>query len=403
MTAGPGVRPMQLPTAREHPFDPPAPLRDLAAQGPLHPLGFPDGHIGWVTTSRDLARAVLADQRFSARQDLRHLPFEHSLGEDPAAPMLPGMFLRLDPPDHTRYRRLLTAHFTVRRLNRLTPRIQQIADECLDAMEQAGSPADLVQHFSLPIPSLVICELLGVPYADRAEFQGTTETMVRLGTPKEEFMAAMNHLYGYFRRLVAAKRADPGDDLLSALVAGGDLTDEELTGVGLVLLIAGHETTANMIALGTYALLRHPDQLAALRADPTLIDNAVEELLRYLSIIQFGAQRTALEDVELEGVTVRKGQTVVISIPMANRDPGQFDDPDTLDLTRSATGHVGFGHGVHQCLGQQLARVEMRVAYAALFRRFPGLRLAVPEEELAMRTDMAIYGVHRLPVAFEPA
>ncbi|MEO3889243.1 cytochrome P450 [Nonomuraea sp. B5E05] len=403
MTAGPETRPMQLPTAREHPFDPPTPLRDLAAAGPLHPLAFPDGHIGWVATSRDLARVVLADQRFSARQDLRHLPFENPLGEDTAAPMLPGMFLRLDPPDHTRYRRLLTAHFTVRRLDRLTPRIQQIADECLDAMERAGSPADLVQHFSLPIPSLVICELLGVPYADRAEFQGATATMASLGSSKEEFMAAMNRLYGYFRRLVAAKRAEPGEDLLSGLVADSDLTDEEITGIGLLLLIAGHETTANMLALGTYALLRHPEQLAALRADPALIDGAVEELLRYLSIIQFGAQRTALEDVELEGVTVTKGQTVVISIPLANRDPEQFHDPDTLDLTRSSAGHVGFGHGVHQCLGQQLARIEMRVAYAALFRRFPGLRLAVPEEELAMKTDMAIYGVHRLPVAFDPA
>ncbi len=253
----------------------------------------------------------------------------------------------------------------------------------------------------------MICELLGVPHADRGAFQQDSAKALSLVGAKEDAMAAVASLMGFLTRLVAAKRAEhaarpegapPGGDLLSGLIADGDLTDEELTSIGLVLLVAGHETTANMLALGTWTLLRNPGQFAALRADPSLIDNAVEELLRYLPIIQFGAQRAALEDVELDGVLVKAGQTVVVSLPAANRDPARFAEPGTLDLTGDPGGHLAFGHGVHQCLGQQLARIEMRVGYSALFRRFPGLRLAVPDEEIPLRTDMAIYGVHRLPV-----
>ncbi|GAA3219961.1 cytochrome P450 [Nonomuraea helvata] len=389
-----------LPVARKHPFDPPAALRQMAADGPLHPLAFPDGHVGWVVTRMSTARAVLSDARFSARQELRHMPYPHPLGQESPAPAIPGWFLRMDPPLHTHYRRLLTGQFTVRRINRLIPRVEQITGDHLDAMERAGSPADLVQDFALPIPSLVICELLGVPYREREEFQHTTSMALRLDADKQDVIAALTDLHDFFVRLVATKRDEPGDDLLSGLIAGGELTDEELQAIGMLLLMAGHETTANMLALGSWTLLRHPEQLAALRADPGLIDDAVEELLRYLSIIQFGAQRAALEDVWLDGTLIQAGQTVVISIPAANRDGTKFTDPDTLDFARDAAGHLAFGHGVHQCLGQQLARIEMRVAYSALFRRFPGLRLAVPDEEIPLRTDMAIYGVHRLPVAF---
>ncbi|MEO3796518.1 cytochrome P450 [Nonomuraea sp. B10E15] len=389
-----------LPTVRDHPFDPPAALRRLAADGPLHPLAFPDGHVGWVVTRMATARAVLSDARFSARQELRHMPYPHPLGQESFAPAIPGWFIRMDPPEHTRYRRLLTGQFTVRRINRLIPRVQQITEEHLDTMARAGSPADLVQDFALPIPSMVICELLGVPYREREEFQRTTATVLKLDADKHDVIAALTKLHEFFVRLVAAKRAEPGDDLLSGLIAGGELTDEELRAIGMLLLVAGHETTANMLALGSWTLLRHPEQLAALRAAPTLIDNAVEELLRYLSIIQFGAQRAALEDVWLDGTLIRAGQTLVVSIPAVNRDHAKFPDPDTFDLAGDAAGHLGFGHGVHQCLGQQLARIEMRVAYPALFRRFPDLRLAAPDEEIPIRTDMAIYGVHRLPVAF---
>jgi cytochrome P450 len=187
--------------------------------------------------------------------------------------------------------------------------------------------------------------------------------------------------------------------MLSGLITSGeDLTDEEISGMGVLLLVAGHETTANMLGLGTLTLLTNPDQLAALRADPSLIDNTVEELMRFLTILQLGTIRTALEDVELAGRVVKAGETLSLSLPAANRDPERFSDPDKFDITRSANGHLSFGHGVHQCLGQQLARIEMRIAYARLFEEFPDLRLAVPVEEVPLRTDMGIYGVHELPV-----
>jgi cytochrome P450 len=244
----------------------------------------------------------------------------------------------------------------------------------------------------------VICELLGVPYADRARFQGHALALFRLDSSKEEITAAYTAVHDYVSELVAAKRARPTDDILSGLTTS-DLTDEELVNIGFTLLGAGLDTTANMIALGTYALLCHPRQLAALRADPGVTDRAVEELLRYLSIIPFTI-RVALEDVELAGQWIKAGDSVTISIPVANRDPARFADPDTLDLLRPARGQVAFGHGIHQCLGQQLARVELQVVLPALLGRFPALRLAVPREDLEMRTDMFVYGVHRLPVTW---
>lgn len=392
--------PIELPTTRTDPFDPPEELQRLRAERPITRLAFPDGHVGWLVTSHSAARAVLADPRFSARQELRHVPFRHPFAEEKPTPAQPGFFIRMDPPDHTRYRRLLTGGFTVRRMKQLQPRIQQITDERLDEMAQARPPVDLVQAFALPIPSLVICELLGVPYADRERFQADSKTMLTLDAGRERVYAAFADISVYLHELVLAKRAEPADDLLSGLAQGGELTDEELTGIAFLLLVAGHETTANMLALGTYTLLRHPDQLAALRADPSLVEGAVEELLRYLTIIQFGAMRAALTDVELEGQHIRAGETLVVSLPAANRDPEQFGDPDTLAIRRSTTGHLAFGHGVHQCLGQQLARMEMRIAYPALFDRFPALRLAIPADEVPVRDDMAIYGVHRLPVAW---
>ncbi|MGH8881422.1 MAG: cytochrome P450, partial [Stackebrandtia sp.] len=200
--------------------------------------------------------------------------------------------------------------------------------------------------------------------------------------------------------LVTRKRAEPTDDLLSDLAKDEELSDDELAGMGFLLLIAGHETTANMLALGTFALLEHPEQAALLRADAGLIPNAVEELLRYLSIIHIGARRVAAEDIDLDGRLIKAGDPVVISVAAANRDASKFDDPGELDVTRRTTGHLTFGHGVHQCLGQQLARIEMRIGFESLLRRYPGLRLAVKPSEVPLRTDMAIYGVHELPVTW---
>ncbi|WP_214414541.1 cytochrome P450 [Sphaerisporangium fuscum] len=390
-----------LPAVRPNPFDPPEDLAELRENSPVSRLAYPDGHIGWLVTSHALVRAVLADPRFSARADLNHSPVLQSGLAAQLRPAPPGIFTRMDPPDHTRYRHLLTGQFTVRRMRALTSRIEEITAEHLDAMERQGPPVDLVEAFAMPIPALVICELLGVPAGDRESFQRQSAAMMRLDVSPEEMVAAYTAMHEFMRGLVAAKRARPGDDMLSGLTSA-DLTDEELTNIGFVLLGAGFETTGNMLALGTFALLTHPGALAVLREDPGRADQAVEELLRYLSVIP-ASNRTALEDVELDGHVIRAGETVTVSIPAANRDPRHFADPDTLDLLRPTGGHVAFGHGIHQCLGQQLARVEMRVGYPALFGRFPTLRLAVAPEDVPLRTDMLIYGVHRLPVTWDRA
>ncbi|GGY15484.1 cytochrome P450 [Streptomyces djakartensis] len=386
-----------LPAARpaDRPFDPPAELLDARRHGPISRYTHPGGRPGWLITGYDLVRSVLADPRFSSRRELMNVvDFEL-----PPAP--PGEFLLMDDPQHRRYRKPLAGRFTVRRMRLLAERIEQITAECLDAMEQTGPPADLVTAFAKPIPTIVICELLGVPYEDRGSFQEQIDTFMGGETSEEELMAAYTATQEYLAELVAAKRANPTDDVLSELT-GTDLTDEELKGISLILLAAGFDTTANMLSLGTFALLRNPEQMAALRADPALTDGAVEELLRYLSVAKT-FMRTALEDVELGGRTIEAGTTVVLSYHTANRDPERFADPDVLDLRRQdAGGHLAFSHGIHQCLGQQLARVEMRVAFRALVDRFPTLRLAVPAEEVRLRPETAdIYGVKSLPVTWD--
>lgn len=388
-----------LPLDRERTFDPPDELRRRRAEAPIQRMLYPDGHEGWLVTGYAEARAILADARFSSRPELLHSPIPQR-GNFNEMPVPPGFFLRMDPPDHTRYRRLLTGEFTVRRMRQLEPRIRDITEERLDAMEREGAPADLVRSFALPIPSLVICELLGVPYDDREKFQRDSAILLNLESSTQEVLAAMGDLLAYLHDLVLAKAKEPGDDMLSGLVTGGELTHEEISGMGLLLLVAGHETTANMLGLGTFALLSNPAQLAAVRDDPAVVENAVEELLRYLTIVHIGPTRTALEDVEIGGTLIGAGEAVTVSLSQANRDGERFEGGDVLDVTRPAHGHLSFGHGVHQCLGQQLARAEMRIAYPALLRRFPRLSLAVAPHEVPLRSGMAIYGVHRLPVTW---
>jgi cytochrome P450 len=394
--------PIALPTRRTpgRPFDPPPELTGLP--GRLTRLAFPDGHVGWLVTGHEAARVVLSDPRFSIRSELKHSALSRpNVGPDGRGAPAPGWFAGMDRPDHTRYRRLLTGRFTVHRMRALEPRIAEIAAERLDAMASHGPPVDLVPAFALPIPSLVICELLGVPYADHAFFERQTTVIVDLDSSTEQAAGAVRELAGYLHDLVRHKRAEPTDDLLGGLLTGTDLTDAELTNIALLLLVAGHETTANMLALGTFALLEHPEQLAAFRADPALTGTAVEELLRYLSILHLGApNRAALEDVELDGQLVRAGETVVLGLPAVNRDPARFADPDALRLDRAAHQHLAFGFGLHQCLGQQLARIELRIALRALFDRFPTLRLAVPAGEVPLRESTVVYGVWRLPVAW---
>ncbi|MBB4684405.1 cytochrome P450 [Amycolatopsis jiangsuensis] len=352
----------------------------------------------WLVTRYADVRAVLADTaRFS---NAAPLP---GFAEANAEQSVAGNLLLSDPPDHHRLRRMLSGQFTLRRMRALAPRVEQIVEEHLDVMAQKGPPADLIADFALPVPSLVICELLGVPWDERDEFQRRSAEQMDLSRPEHERVAALQELHRYLSGLVVRARRSPADDLLGMLVRehGDELTDPELAGMALLLLVAGHETTANMIGLGTLALLRHPDQLAVVRDDPAATERAVEELLRWLSVVHTGVQRTATADVELAGVTIRAGDAVLVALPAANRDPGFIDHPDALDIGRGEAGHLAFGHGVHHCLGAPLARLELCAAFPALLRRFPSLALAVPDSEVEFRVFNSVYGAAALPVSWE--
>ncbi|MFJ5990607.1 cytochrome P450 [Lentzea sp. NPDC092896] len=393
-----------LPMERDvTPFDPPSKITLVRETRPVSPMLFPDGHEGWLITGYEAVRQALSDTRFSNRQDLGiiHVPFPTPgmPEQTEPSPQTPGLFISMDPPDHTRLRRKLTGAFTVKRMKALEEGIIEITDRQLDELAKLTPPVDLVKEFALPVPSLVICEILGVPYADRDTFQTNSSKFMEREVDLEDKMAAYMAMNTYLAELVIGKRAEPGDDLLSDLARDEDLSIEELCGMAFLLLLAGHETTANMLSLGTFALLEHPDQLAALREDPALIPDAVEELLRYLAVADIFF-RYAAEDIEFFGETIPKGSSVILSLLAGNHDPERYENADTLDVHRSARGHLSFGHGVHQCLGQQLARIEMRAGFEGLLRRFPGLRLAVPAGEVKLRTDMNIYGVHALPVTW---
>jgi cytochrome P450 len=325
-----------------------------------------------------------------------------------------GMLLMLDPPDHTRLRRMLTGRFTVRAMKALEPRVAAIVDEALEAMAHGGPPADLVADFALPVPSLVICELLGVPYADRDGFQARAFQTLRSDLAPAERAEVIRASRAYMATLVARARQDPGDDLIGMLVrehgdrpaADGGIDDDELAGLANLLLVAGHETTSNVIALGTLQLLRDPAQLALLRTavddpDPAALHRAVEEMLRVVSPVSAGFPRMATRDVVVGSHEVPAGTLVTASLCAANRDPALgAGNLDELDLAREPLPHVAFGYGIHHCLGAPLARIELRIAFTALLRRFPGLALAVDPAELEYRHDALIHGVEALPVTW---
>jgi cytochrome P450 len=389
------LEPALLPTVRRTFFDPPPELAELRAS-PVRRLRYPDGHVGWLVTAHDVARTVLADPRFSARSELKRTPVVRP-GLEPfyGMPAMPGWLVDMDPPAHSRIRRLLAGEFTWRRMRGLRPRVERIVEEHLEEMARQGPPVDLVEAFALPVPSLTICELL-----ERVRFQRSSATLFSLQASAEQASESMRWLDDFLRDLTLHKRRHPGEDLLSRLAACGQLTTDEIAGAGVLLLTAGHETTANSLSLSTFALLCHPRQLAALRAEPALVDSAAEELFRYLTIFQFGVPRTPLEDVVIAGQVIRAGEALTVSLPAANRDPGTFRDPDRLDLHKRALGHLAFGHGAHHCLGQGLARVELRAGLLGLFRRFPFLHLGVPPEQVPLSHDMGLYGAHRLPVTW---
>jgi len=309
----------------------------------------------------------------------------------------------MDPPEHTRLRKLVASAFTARRAEALRPRVAGIVNELIDAMLGRPQPADLVAGFSLPLPAQVICEMLGVPAADVEQFHAWSDAIIGdWQRDSGEIMTAAAELYGYFGTLIETKRAQPADDLTSALIAARDdadrLSEHELTAMCCGLLIAGHETTANQINLSLLLLLDHPGQVAVLRADPGLIPGAVEELLRCTRLGGLPPARVTREDIQLGGVVIPAGELVIPLYSTANRDPSVFTDPDRFDVTREAASHLAFGAGVHHCLGAQLARVELQEAFRGLIGRLPGLRLAVPASDLEFKPGMAIHSLRELPV-----
>lgn len=389
---------------RRRRFDPSAEVTYYRENDEIPFLNAAFGLDAFVVTRYDDVREVLGDAaRFGNTADIaRRRGDPVQISDEEAARLRAGQMLGLDPPEHTRLRRMLMPEFTLARMRRLRPRVAEIVTAHLDAIEAAGSPADLVSDFALPIPSLVICELLGVPYADRAGFQARSTGLLDVTQGPEELTRLARENYEYMSALVAGARSAPEEDVLGNLVRrhGGDVGDDELVGVASLLLIAGHETTSSMLSMGALALLEDPEQSRLVRDDPSLAGPAVEELLRWLSIVHCGVPRLAMTDTEIRGVAVPKGSLVVCSLPAANRDAGHIEDPDRLDVRRGAAGHVAFGHGVHHCLGAPLARMEMEIAFPALLRRFPALTRAVEAGDVPFRVDSVVHGLAALPVTW---
>ncbi|HZE37648.1 MAG TPA: cytochrome P450 [Stackebrandtia sp.] len=390
----------QIPV-RKCPYRAPTEAAALREHGTVFKAQLPDGREAWVVSGYDQVRQALANEELSSDRRHPNSPLRVALPKDPESmrqrASLGEALIGVEGPEHSRQRRMLIPSFSLKRINKLRPGIQTVVDERIDAMLDAGAPIDLMENFALPIPSIVICELLGVPYADHKFF----EEKSRLRLDQERGGAALVELHDYLARLVEAKKAEPGDGLLDDLIgtrlASGETTEAEIVSFALVLLIAGHDTTANMLTLGTAALLEHPDQLAALQADPELMPGAVEELMRYVSMVP-GLPRVATRDIEIDGHVIPADSGIMVSTASANLDPGLIDRPDELDVRRFVRGHVGFGHGVHQCLGQSLARAELEIGFASLFERIPTLRFAEPPE--AMPRNIIGFGLQQLMVAW---
>lgn len=383
-----------FPMDRTNPLVPPAAYFE-ALQGPPRRVTLHSGERAWLVSRYDQVRALLTDRRVGA--DHSHPDFPHLI----PVPHEPGSLsiMRMDPPEHTRLRRMLAQEFTARRVAEMRPGVQRTVDDLLDAMTP---PADLVDAFTMPLPSLVICQLLGVPYSDHAFFQEQSRRITAMDGP-EQGAAAMVELAGYLEELTASKERTPSDDLLGRLatrfVNTGALSHEELVAMARLLLIGGHETTANALGLAVFALLRQPGQWAALRDGPDLVAPAVEELLRYLSVIQ-GLDRVALADIDLDGHRIARGDALIIGILSPNFDPAVFPDGATLDVRRETRQHLAFGYGSHQCIGAALARLELDAALSTLLARFPDLRLAAEPADIPFRTDMLIFGPYQLPVVW---
>lgn len=391
----------EFPMPRTHPLDPPPQYRALSAERPVFQVRTPRGDTAWVITRHEDVRTVLTDRAFSS--DPRTPGFPTYVTGDVPPPA--GFFMQADPPDHGRLRRSVTREFLINQMEALRPTMRRILDGLVDGMTADGAEsADLVRQFALPMAAMTICEILGVPFEDHVLFVSLTDTVLDRTTPPEEAVKAAVELMGYFDRLVTAKEAEPSEDLFGRMVtrsAEGGLNHEELVGMAALLLLAGYDTMAQMIGIGTVTLFEHPDQLAELKRDAGLLPRAVEEMLRYLSINHAGLPRAAVEDVVVGGRQIRAGDGVLVMLNAANRDESVFENADSFDIHReNNSSHVAFGHGFHKCVGATLARVELTEVFGGLFERLPGLRPLKPIEELPFRHDMVLYGVRELPVTW---
>ncbi|MEV6867991.1 cytochrome P450 [Streptosporangium subroseum] len=396
---------LELPVERDCPFAPPAAYERLREQAPISKVRLTSGGEAWWVSGHEEARAVLADGRFSSDKRKDGFPlFTLDAATLRQFRSQPPLMLGMDGAEHSAARRPVIGEFTMKRLAGLRPRIQDIVDHFIDDMLAADQrPIDLVQALSLAVPSLVICELLGVPYSDHDFFQSRTTMMVRRNS-LEDRQRALAELRAFIDDLITRKESEPGDDLFGRQITRqrqeGALDHAGLVSLAFLLLTAGHETTANMISLGVVGLLSHPAQLALITADPGRTPMAVEELLRYFTIADGVTSRVATDDVEIGGVSIKAGEGVIVSMLSANWDPAAFKDPADLDVERGARHHLAFGFGPHQCLGQNLARMELQIVFDTLFRRIPTLRLDASAEDLPFKTDAVIYGVHELPVTW---
>ncbi|KJS53087.1 cytochrome P450 [Streptomyces rubellomurinus subsp. indigoferus] len=392
------------PTVKALITDPYGGYARLRAEAPAHRVLGPDGLPVWLVTRYPDVRQALADPRLAL--DKAHAAPGNYRGFA-LPPALDANLLNMDPPDHTRIRRLVSRAFTPRRITALHAPIERVAEQLLDRIEPLGR-ADLIADYAAPLPITVICDLLGVPEDARQDFRAWTDALIAPDpTRPEQARTAVKSMLGFFTGLIERKRTEPGDDLLSDLIAvrdeqdaGDRLSEDELTSLAFLILFAGYENTVHLIGNAVLALLTHPEQLAALRAEPGLIDGAVEEFARFDGPAPLAIRRFAREDLAIGGVTVPKGETVLLALASANRDPEQFTDPDRLDLRRRENGHLALGHGIHYCLGAPLARMETALALTALLRRFPALALDVPAERLRHRPTLRARGLLELPVRY---
>ncbi|MBB2991919.1 cytochrome P450 [Mycolicibacterium iranicum] len=396
----------EYPMERESgcPFAPPRRMLEMNETKPLSRVRIWNGTTPWLITGHEVARTLFADPRVSVDDRRDGFPHwnEHMLS---TVNKRPRSVFTSDAEEHTRFRRMLSKPFTFRRVEALRPVIQEVTNECIDEILAGPQPADMVAKLALPVPTRVISDMLGVPYEDHEFFQHHANVgLARYATAEDGQKGAMS-LHQYLINLVEQKMQNPAEDAVSDLaerVNAGEISVKEAAQLGTGLLIAGHETTANMIGIGICALLENPDQAALLRDsdDPKFIANAVEELMRYLSIIQNGQRRVAIEDIEIAGETIRAGEGIILDLAPANWDAAAYPQPDKLDLTRDAGQQLGFGYGRHQCVGQQLARAELQIVFHTLLRRIPTMKLAIPFDEVPFKHDRLAYGVYELPVTW---